>query len=194
MRPYKISNPDRPVVSRREQLLAEAARLFAAHGFRGVGINDIGAAVGISGPGIYRHFSSKEEILAALLVGISQYLHDGGEGLAERFRGLELLDELIAFHLDFSLTYRDLIVLHDRDLDSLERASRDRVRRLQRAYVTTWVEALRDARLDIEEKEAGVRAHACFGLLNSTPHLDPAALGPVGRDVLAAMARAALLA
>ena len=194
MRPYKISNPDRPVVSRREQLLAEAARLFASHGFRGVGINDIGAAVGISGPGIYRHFSSKEEILAALLVGISQYLHDGGEVLAKRSHGLVLLDELIAFHLDFSLTYRDLIVLHDRDLDSLERASRDKVRRLQRQYVITWVDALREARLDIGEKEAGLRAHACFGLLNSTPHLDPAVLDPVGRDVLASMARAALLA
>jgi AcrR family transcriptional regulator len=192
MRPYEIPGPDGQPGSRRDQLLAEAARLFAARGFRGVGIDDIGAAAGISGPGIYRHFASKQEILAALLVGISQYLHDGGEALMERFRGNSLLDQLIAFHLDFSLTYRDLIVLHDRDLDSLEPASREEVRRLQRAYVTTWVEALQDACPGMEDKEARLRAHACFGLLNSTPHLNTAALGLAARDVLAAMARAAL--
>ena len=46
--------------SRREQILAAAAELFARHGFHGVGINDIGAAVGISGLALYRHFRSKE--------------------------------------------------------------------------------------------------------------------------------------
>jgi AcrR family transcriptional regulator len=192
MHPYEIPGPDGQPGSRRDQLLAEAARLFAARGFRGVGIDDIGAAAGISGPGIYRHFDRKEEILAALLVGISQYLHDGGEALAQRFTGNPLLDQLIEFHLEFSLTYRDLIVLHDRELDSLESASREKVRRLQRTYVAIWVEALLEACPDMEDKEARLRAHACFGLLNSTPHLNTSALGSAAREVLAAMASAAL--
>ncbi|MBI0385672.1 helix-turn-helix transcriptional regulator, partial [Streptomyces albiflaviniger] len=40
-----------PAPSRREQILKEAARLFAERGFHGVGVDEIGAAVGISGPG-----------------------------------------------------------------------------------------------------------------------------------------------
>lgn len=178
--------------SRRDQLLAEAARLFATRGFRGVAIDDIGAAAGITGPGVYRHFGSKEEILAALLVGISRHLRDGGADLATRHEAAALVDALVEFHLDFSLTQPDLIVLHDRDLDSLEPGSRAEVRRLQRAYVATWVAALRAERPDLDAAEAELRAHACFGLLNSTPHLDDARLGEVGRAVLARMAATAL--
>lgn len=194
MRPYEIPTVEAPTASRREQLLAEAARLFATRGFRGVGIDDLGAAAGISGPGIYRHFSSKDEILAALLVGISQHLHDGGAALAGRFRGSALLEQLVTFHLDFSLTQPDLIVLHDRDLDSLEEEARTRVRRLQRSYVSTWVDALRDERPELDQEQAELRAHACFGLLNATPHLPSTARGPATRETLARMALAGLRA
>lgn len=60
--------------TRREQILKEAARLFAERGFHGVGVDEIGAAVGISGPGLYRHFPGKDAMLAELLVGISERL------------------------------------------------------------------------------------------------------------------------
>ncbi|MEE1802469.1 TetR/AcrR family transcriptional regulator [Streptomyces sp. JV176] len=64
--------------TRREQILKQAARLFAERGFHGVGVDEIGAAVGISGPGLYRHFAGKDAMLAELLVGISGRLLDGG--------------------------------------------------------------------------------------------------------------------
>ncbi|WP_295687801.1 TetR/AcrR family transcriptional regulator, partial [uncultured Brevibacterium sp.] len=53
-----------------------------ASGFRAVSIEEIGAGAGISGPAVYRHFGSKEDILAELLVGISEYLHAGGAEIA----------------------------------------------------------------------------------------------------------------
>ncbi|MGC9500044.1 TetR/AcrR family transcriptional regulator [Streptomyces sp. WG7] len=65
--------------TRREQILREAARLFAERGFHGVGVDEIGAAVGISGPGLYRHFAGKDAMLAELLVGISDSLLTGAK-------------------------------------------------------------------------------------------------------------------
>ncbi|MDQ0961610.1 AcrR family transcriptional regulator [Streptomyces sp. B4I13] len=65
--------------TRREQILREAARLFAERGFHGVGVDEIGAAVGISGPGLYRHFPGKDAMLAELLVGISGQLLTGAK-------------------------------------------------------------------------------------------------------------------
>ena len=50
-----------------EQLRREAARMFAEFGYHGVSIEDLGASVGISGPAVYKHFSSKDALLAALL-------------------------------------------------------------------------------------------------------------------------------
>ncbi|WP_103531291.1 TetR/AcrR family transcriptional regulator [Streptomyces sp. SM11] len=163
--------------TRREQILREAARLFAERGFHGVGVDEIGAAVGISGPGLYRHFPGKDAMLAELLVGISERLLEGGRlRVAEdAARGGDspdaLLDALIEGHIDFALDDRPLITLHDRELDRLRDTDRKRVRRLQREYVEVWVGVVRARYPALAENRARVTVHAVFGLLNSTPHL-----------------------
>ncbi|MFJ8826475.1 TetR/AcrR family transcriptional regulator [Streptomyces sp. NPDC102467] len=159
--------------TRREQILREAARLFAERGFHGVGVDEIGAAVGISGPGLYRHFAGKDAMLAELLVGISGQLLTGGKRrIAEAQDGPEvLLDSLIEGHIDFALDDRDLITLHDRELDRLRDSDRKLVRQLQRQYVELWVESVTKVYPELAEPHARVAVHAVFGLLNSTPHL-----------------------
>ncbi|MEU1125401.1 TetR/AcrR family transcriptional regulator [Streptomyces sp. NPDC005899] len=178
--------------TRREQILREAARLFAERGFHGVGVDEIGAAVGISGPGLYRHFPGKDAMLAELLVGISERLLEGGrlrvaEDAASPGGSPEaLLDALIEGHIDFALDDRPLITLHDRELDRLRDTDRKRVRRLQRQYVEVWVEVVRALYPALAEDEARVTVHGVFGLLNSTPHLTrPEALP--GRAATAAL-------
>ncbi|MGW9429738.1 SACE_7040 family transcriptional regulator [Streptomyces decoyicus] len=159
--------------SRREQILKEAARLFAERGFHGVGVDEIGAAVGISGPGLYRHFAGKDAMLAELLVGISERLLSGGRmRVAEGGGSPEaVLHALIDGHIDFALDDRPLITLHDRELDRLREADRKRVRQLQRQYVELWVEVVRRVHPVPSEDRARAAVHAVFGLLNSTPHL-----------------------
>lgn len=160
--------------TRREQILKEAARLFAERGFHGVGVDEIGAAVGISGPGLYRHFAGKDAMLAELLVGISGRLLTGGKRRAAESNGGDpeaLLDSLIEGHIDFALDDRPLITLHDRELDRLRDSDRKLVRQLQRQYVELWVEVLRAVYPALAEPAARSAVHSVFGLLNSTPHL-----------------------
>ncbi|MFJ6566027.1 TetR/AcrR family transcriptional regulator [Streptomyces sp. NPDC091292] len=159
--------------TRREQILKEAARLFAERGFHGVGVDEIGAAVGISGPGLYRHFAGKDAMLAELLVGISGQLLTGGKRRVQESDGRPdaLLDSLIEGHIDFALDDRPLITLHDRELDRLRDSDRKLVRQLQRQYVELWVVAVREQYGHLSEPEARATVHAVFGLLNSTPHL-----------------------
>jgi AcrR family transcriptional regulator len=186
--------PSVPVTtSRRDQILTEAARLFARHGFHGVSIDGIGAAVGVSGPALYRHFPSKEGLLGEMLVGISEDLLAGGQERAAAHTDAEgLLEALIAFHTDFALRQPELITVHDRDLANLPEPSRRRVRGLQRAYVEIWVDALRRAGLATGEEAARVMAHAAFGLMNSTPRSAGHTRPEVAAPVLVAMVRAAL--
>lgn len=162
-----------PTPTRREQILKEAARLFADRGFHGVGVDEIGAAVGISGPGLYRHFAGKDAMLAELLVGISERLLDAGRARAEvRGAGPDApLDALISGHIDFALDDRPLITLHDRELDRLRDEDRKLVRQLQRQYVELWVDVVREVYPSLAEGAARTAVHAVFGLLNSTPHL-----------------------
>ena len=55
---------------RRVELLRAAASIMADKGFHGTRLEEVGEAVGISGPGVYRHFSGKEEILTELMTGL----------------------------------------------------------------------------------------------------------------------------
>jgi AcrR family transcriptional regulator len=157
--------------NRREQIMAAAAELFAHHGFHGVGIDDIGAAVGISGPALYRHFRSKDAILGEMLNSISHYLLDGGtQRAAIGGSAGELLAALVRFHVDFALDHPALITVQERNLANLTDSDRKEVRALQRQYVEVWVRAIRDAVPGLEEREARSAAHAVFGLINSTPY------------------------
>ncbi|WP_232291926.1 TetR/AcrR family transcriptional regulator [Frankia sp. QA3] len=193
--PAAASPVRRPRTGRRDDLLQAAARLFAERGFRGVGIEQIGAAVGIRGPGIYRHFASKDAMLTELLVGISEHLLHGAQTvLSADPSAFDALDHLVRRHVEFAVGNPDLIVIHDRDLHSLPAPDEHEVRRLQRAYVELWVGVLRRLRPELTGPAARVRAHAIFGLINSTPHssgvLDPA----VRATTLHAMATAAAAA
>lgn len=157
--------------SRRDALLRAAAELFAERGFHGVGVDDIGAAAGISGPGVYRHFPSKDAMLAELLVGISEeLLREGSRRVAEESDPTRALDALVRWHVEFALSKPALITVHDRDLGNLPDADRRRVRRLQRRYVEEWVGVIRRVAPPTGEAEARATAHALFGLINSTPH------------------------
>ncbi|MDZ4236136.1 MAG: TetR/AcrR family transcriptional regulator [Dietzia sp.] len=156
---------------RRDQLLNAAERLMAEHGYLAVRLEDIGAAAGVSGPAIYRHFPNKEALLVELLVGISTRLLAGATEVVSRAGDAEsALEGLIDFHLDFALGESDLIRIQDRDLGNLPPAGKRQVRRKQRQYVEVWVEVLRRRHPDLTENEARLMAHATFGLLNSTAH------------------------
>src|SRR5689334_565627 len=112
----RVGGPDAPnrrsrlKSDRRLQLLSAAERLFAERGFLAVRLEDIGAAAGVSGPAIYRHFPNKESLLVELLVGISTRLLAGARQVrTESTDAAAVLDGLIDFHLDFALGESDLI-------------------------------------------------------------------------------------
>ena len=178
---------------RREQLIKAGARLIAERGFLGVRLEDLGAAAGISGPAVYRHFPNKDALLVELLVEISQRLHKGGSAVAAQAACAdEALLGLIDFHLDFALGEPDLIRIQDRDLENLPTPARRQVRRSQRQYVEVWVQVLQQTDPKLTESDARIKAHATFGLINSTPHSANPTSPAQTRTILRQMAIAAL--
>ncbi|GAA1876407.1 SACE_7040 family transcriptional regulator [Actinomadura bangladeshensis] len=177
---------------RRAEILGAAAELFARRGFHGASIGDLGRAVGLTGPALYRHFSGKEAVLAEMLLDISERLLAEGVRRAADPDPARALDALLRWHIAFALDNPALITVHERELDNVPEPQRHRVRRLQRAYVEEWVAVLRRLAPGLPDDRTRAAVHACFGLLNSTPRsatgLDRDAMG----DLLHAMARAAL--
>ncbi|MFY9335006.1 MAG: TetR/AcrR family transcriptional regulator [Mycobacterium sp.] len=191
-----LTSRGRQKSDRRSQLLTAAEHLIAERGFLAVRLEDIGAAAGVSGPAIYRHFTGKEALLVELLTGVSTRLLEGGQAVVAQAPGASAaLDGLVEFHLDFALGEPDLIRIQDRDLANLPAAAQRQVRRAQRRYVEIWVGVLREVYPSLDEDRARVMAHAAFGLMNSTPHSlrRPRTASPEqSRAVLRAMTMAAL--
>src|SRR6478609_1764188 len=98
--------------SRREQILETAAELFARRGFHGVSVAELGAACGVSGPALYKHFSGKDEVLAEMLVSISErLLAEGSRRVAASESPDEALTALVDWHIEFALGHPALIIV-----------------------------------------------------------------------------------
>lgn len=153
---------------RRAELVAIAADLFAERGFAGVTVDDIGTAAGVSGPALYHHFEGKESLLGEMLIGISEYLLDGGRAVVAA-GGDDVLERLVAFHAAFAVDDRSLITVHFRDLVHTTPADHARIRALQGEYVALWTEDVTHRRPDLDPETIVAAVHAVFGLINSTP-------------------------
>ena len=156
---------------RRQQILDIAADLFAHRGFHGVSVAELGAACGISGPALYKHFPSKDAVLAEMLVSISErLLAEGTARVRTSADARSAIEALVEWHIEFALEHRALIVVQERDWSSLPEEARERVRALQREYVDVWADQLKRSSKGLRTDRARAMAHAAFGLLNSTPH------------------------
>ncbi|MGB8196733.1 MAG: TetR/AcrR family transcriptional regulator [Acidimicrobiales bacterium] len=166
----EITQRSRLKAERRQLLVDAASRLFAERGFRAVSLEDLAAEAGVSGPAVYRHFASKEALLADLLIDVSEILLGQGKVRSQIANPVEALRSLIAFHTEFALRDRDLIRIQDHDFANLATTDARTVSRLQRSYLEEWVRVLRTVDATLSESVARTKIQAVFGLLNSTPH------------------------
>ncbi len=146
---------------RRELLLTAAADLFAARGFHEVGIDDIGTAAGISGPGVYRHFTSKQALLETLIDRTM-------DRMLEHVRGLGTLDELLDVHVDLVVTERSLMSVWVREQRALTESMRRSLRTRMRAYEVVWRDALAPHRKELGADELALTVGTTLAMLNTS--------------------------
>ena len=121
-------------------ILAAAERLFAERGFFAVGMAELGAAAGITGSGIYRHFASKDEILSALFDKASAELVDRLRPPSAELR--KELEALVDAHLDFTLDRRSLALIWLHEQRSLSGVHRRTFLRRRQQYLQRWLDVL----------------------------------------------------
>lgn len=149
--------------SRRGLLLSEATRLFAERGYAEVTTEDIGAAVGIAGPSVYKHFGSKHELLNTVITRGSSWLEVELERTLARTSSAEgALDELLRSYVTFALEYRGFIDLLVGEVAHLPDWERHRARQTQSEYVAEWVALLCELRPELEHPVARVLVQAAL--------------------------------
>ncbi|MEV6985406.1 TetR/AcrR family transcriptional regulator [Sphaerisporangium sp. NPDC051017] len=127
-------------MNREQRILEAAEKLFFERSFDGVGVDAIGKEAGVTGSAIYRHFDSKDEILAvlfdqatdALLLRIGEPLDDPREELTR----------LVRAHVEFAVGHYRLAGIWAREQHALTAAYQRNVLRRQRRYIDRWIDGL----------------------------------------------------
>ena len=161
---------------RRQELIAAASEIIAERGYHSTRLEDVGAAAGISGPAVYRHFSGKEDLLGAILIEISDRLLTGGRRIAAIAQQTgadpaETMRELVRFHVEFAVTEPDRILVQSRELGNLCAEDNQKVRALQREYIQIWSEFYAAAMPHLGKDAVRLRIQLVAGLINSAYHL-----------------------
>lgn len=184
----RIRDPDR-----REKILRAAGEQFARRGYHAVSLADIGAAAGIVGSGIYRHFTSKSAILAALLDQVMDRLFDeAGQTMATEPDGARQLAGLVRGQVAFAVDDRYLVRLYQREVHTLPAADRRRLSRLQRHYIEEWVHLLAELRPELDDGQARAVVHAAIGAIQSVASYHSGLPRRQQFELLDAVARACL--
>ena len=180
-------------MSRQEEILEAAVRLFRLHGFHGAGIDQIGAEVGISGPAIYRHYPNKLALLIAASERAAEHLEAAAKHIvADAEDADEALHRLIDMHVRFALTDRELIAVYLEEERNIPTDERKRIRRLQRSYLEQWLGPLEELMPGSSPERLRAVLYAVYAILNSPTVFDSHLDGEELADLLAGMAMAAI--
>jgi AcrR family transcriptional regulator len=125
---------------RDQRILDAAEELFYERGFDGVGVDAIAEKAGISGGGIYRHFSGKGEILAVLfdsaIDSVLEHIPAPSDNPGQDLRNL------IEAHVLFAQRHPRLAGIWNREARSLPDPYMQSYERRQRRYSDRWLGAL----------------------------------------------------
>jgi AcrR family transcriptional regulator len=180
---------------RREAILVVALDLFARHGYQSTGIDDIGAALDITGPAIYRHFGSKQELLAAAFAYSFEMRRDeiravmaGGATPHER------LELIIRDTVRDTLEHRSVLTLYTSELRHLAPEDGRKVARKVREFTQVWVNALLELFPTVSRSEATMAVHCVHYLIATLADTDGGLGGDRLEQLLVDMSLAALYA
>lgn len=166
--PAKPPQVRRRTAVRRRELIVAAARLFAARGYYAVTVDDLGEALGISGPALYRHFPSKQALLVAVFDQvIEMQREDLKEALSEASDPASALEAMVRLHVRFAVEQRETMAVWRQEYHNLPEADSWRLRRAQRLYVEEWVHVVHELRSDLDDATVRALVHGVLSLLQS---------------------------
>jgi AcrR family transcriptional regulator len=151
--------------ARRAAIVEAAAELFSRNGYAAVGMDAIGAAAGVTGPAIYRHFDSKAAVLAAVIDRII----DTVVGRPTRSAGSpgQRLSDAVATYARGVAASRTVMAVFVREVHHLPDRESAQLMQRQRALVHHWRELVADVHPAWDDQRVRTAVHAAFGLLNA---------------------------
>ncbi|GAC69425.1 putative TetR family transcriptional regulator [Gordonia soli NBRC 108243] len=162
-----------PPAARREVLLGEAIRLFAASGFHDVTIDDIARAADLPASGVYRHFASKTDILEAAFWRASDRVTSAvSDALAASTTPREAIMALVAGYVELCHGNPELIAVYMAEIGNVGKRQRTALRNQQRLNVEEWSAWVARHRAEVSPVRARFLVHAALNVVGDLTRID----------------------
>lgn len=159
------------LISRKELILQEAARLFHEKGYKGTTLRELAKFSGVKGGSIYHHFSSKQEILCHIMEKTMKTLIEGvREAISPETSPYEKLRKAIRFHIEFHTQAVSETYVTDSELHSLEPENYQKIVNLRDEYEKLYISIMQSGteagQLNIENVELATKGlmQMCTGV------------------------------
>ncbi|WP_024800484.1 TetR/AcrR family transcriptional regulator [Nocardia sp. BMG51109] len=179
--------------NRKAQIVRVAARAFSERGYHPVGVDEIAAEVGISGPALYRHFTNKYALLVAAAEAGAQQLLDVAQAADDpRLDPESRLTALVRALAEHTIEVRREGGLYRWERRYLESADRGRIRVIYAGLHRTVENAIAPLRPDASDTDVQILGTAMLGAIGSITAHRTALSGSRLTDLLLDICRAIL--
>lgn len=110
-------------ISRKEEIIQVASRLFYEKGYKTVSMRDIATAMDIKAASLYNHINGKQEILSEIILKVAEEFTVGMEKVvSENSSAIEKVEKVIEMHVDITVNYSEALAALNNDWMHLEEA------------------------------------------------------------------------
>jgi TetR/AcrR family transcriptional regulator, cholesterol catabolism regulator len=134
------------VRTRRDELLREAARLFAEKGYHGTSTGDLAEAMGVQKGSLYAHIDSKADLLWEVARGGAEAFHAALDSVPDGLPATEKIRLALRAHLHVVAEQLDVATVFVREWRYLEGERRDAFLAERRRYEERFRGLFREGR------------------------------------------------
>lgn len=142
-------------LTRKEEIVAVASRLFKEKGYNAVSMRDIAQVMGIKAASLYNHIQGKQEILSTLILEVAQEFTLGMSNVIEtRATPIEKITGVIELHIDITVNYSEGLAALSNDWMHLENEDLTDFVKMRENYEENFRKIIKEG---IEKEE--IKAH-----------------------------------
>jgi AcrR family transcriptional regulator len=108
-------------ISRKEEIIQVASRLFYEKGYKTVSMRDIATAMDIKAASLYNHINGKQQILSEIILKVAEEFTVGMEKVvSENISAIKKVENVIEMHVDITVNYSEALAALNNDWMHLE--------------------------------------------------------------------------
>ena len=142
-------------LTRKEEIVIVASRLFKEKGYNAVSMRDIAQVMGIKAASLYNHIQGKQEILSTLILEVAKEFTLGMNTVMEsRATPIEKITGVIELHIDITVNYSEGLAALNNDWMHLENEDLKDFVKMRENYEENFRKIIKEG---IEKEE--IKAH-----------------------------------